>query len=144
MTIIIILITSVASGIAMLFLNKPMSIGFAIGIAIGVSLAISIVRKLGRKSQKSLLASEIFHNITGYKARVFNISLPQPQTSAKATIYGKGHDYADLIDILKRQLKFPSDISKSAAQHAMDTAREDPLEEKIRVALQYIGSNGNQ
>lgn len=142
MPIIIILMLTTTAGVVMSLINKPMAIGLGVGIALGVSLLLSVVRRLGRKSQKSLLANEVFYTITKYKARVFNIPMPQQEkTTKQATIYGKGHDYADLMDILKKQLNFPAETAKQAAKYAMDNAGDNPMEEKIRVALQYIGSD---
>ena len=143
MPITIIAIILVVAGTIMWFVSISSLIGYAIGIASGIILILAVVKKLGSKSRKSLVASSLFYKLTKYKATIYHIHSQQSQ-SASATVYGNAHDYADLMDVLKQQMKFPSPIAKEAAKYAMNAVGDKPLQEKIMVALQYLGGNGQE
>ncbi len=112
-------------------------IGFILGIVAGTMGSLTLTRKLGRKSQKSLIASSLFFKLTRYRATIYNIERETPKTIS-TIVYGEANDYADLIDVLQKQMGFPVSLAKDAAKYAMDIAKDNPLQEKLRVALQYI------
>lgn len=131
----------IVTGSIMWFVSTNSFIGYTIGITLGIFLLSTIVRKLGRKSQTSTAASSMLYKITRYKATVYHIHYKDKITTA--TVYGDAHEYADLLDILKKQMRFPAPVAKEATRYAMKTARDEIFEEKVRVALQYLG-NGHK
>jgi len=138
---IAILMVAIA-GTTMWFIFPALLIGYTIGLALGITLTVLALRKLGRRSKKSLFASQVFHRLTKYKAAVYHIQVQQPK-SVSATIYGDGHDYADIVDILKN-MKFPTNTAKEAAKYAVSEVRNESLEAKITEALKYLDGNGNR
>ena len=136
------ILSVVAAGLIMWFVSIPSLIGYTIGLGLDTILVLSIVRKLGERAKHSKIASSLFHKATHFKASIYHIH--QQGKTTTATVYGDAHDYADLMDILKGQMRFPVPMSKEAAKYAMDTAEDEPFEEKIRVALQYLGSDGHK
>lgn len=141
---IIAILFTLGTGTALWFIGLGAFIGYTIGTVIGITLLLAIVQKLGRKSKHSSLSSALFHRITKYKATVFNIRVKgQQEASARTVVYDNAHEYADLMDILKSQLKIPASQAKDLAKYALGVAENEPFEEKIRVALQYWG-NGKE
>lgn len=142
MTLPLICTSVVIMAVAMWFLAPSSFFGYVIGLASGITMILSVVRQLGRKAQKSLIASAVFQKITKYRATVFVIHR-QPY-NVSVTVYGDADDYQSLIDILKRQMRFPPDMASQAAKYAMDTAFDKPLQEKLRVALQSLDATRGQ
>ena len=134
-TIILVTIT----GLVMGFIEIDLLIGYLPGIILGITMVVAIVRKLGKQSRKSLIASTVFLKLTNYRARVYNIQRESSKT-VSAVVYGEANDYADIVDVLQKQMSFPSSVAKDAAQYAMEIVKDKPLEEKIREALIYIDS----
>ncbi len=128
------------SGLFIGFMSTEAMIAYAIGLTLGIIISFLSIRKLGSKAKQSAIASAVFRKITSYSASVYNIPR-QPNQTIQAVVYENGHDYASIVDILKKQMKFPTEVAKSAAQHAMDTALALPLQDKVKVALQYIDEN---
>ncbi len=114
---------------------------FIIGLAIGITLILIIIRKLGKASTRSLVVSELFYKITKYRAAIYNIQR-QPY-NISVTVQG-GEDSANLLDILTNQMGFKIDKAKEAVKHALDIARDKPLQEKITEALKFIDSKNNR
>lgn len=141
MLITALVVLTIGTGIVIWLIASEVAIGYAIGailgIAIGAALAVAIIRQLGKRARRSTFSSNLFRAITKYKAAIYHIYGQQAQ-SATATVYNDASDYADLVDILKNQMKFQASIAKEAAQHAMDTASDKPIEEKVKVALVYL------
>jgi hypothetical protein len=132
-TIAICLITV---AIVMWFSSKASFTAYLVGVALGTALALLALRKIGSKSQKSLLWASIFHWLTKYRARNYTIQRPRENISIK--LYGEGHDYADLFEVLKNQLHFPASRAKEAAKYATDNASGKPMQDKIIEALKYL------
>jgi MFS superfamily sulfate permease-like transporter len=126
----------VITGIVMWFVSMHLFTGYTIGIILGTVFILVIVRKLGKKAQQSPIASELFQKVTSYRVS------KQPQDiSIVARDYAC--EYTDLTDILRNQMQFPLSRAKDAAAHAMSMAEGKPLQEKLRVALQYLGNGHN-
>jgi len=137
---IIAILLTLAAGTALWFISVSSFIGYTIGMGAGVTLLLAIVQKLGKKAKHSTLSSELFQHLTKYRAAIYNIRIQGQQDMAtKATVCENAHEYADLLDILKG-LGFPVTQAKEVAKHAIDTAKAEPFEEKVRVALQYCGN----
>ncbi len=134
---IIMILLVIITGLVMGFVSTNLLIGYLLGMILGIVAVLAVVRKLGKKSQKSLIASTLFFKLTRYRATIYNIERESPKTT-RATVYGEANDYADLIEVLQQQLRFPTSIAKDAAQYVMEIAKDKPLQEKIREALQYI------
>ena len=129
-------------GIAMWLMTPSSLFGYLIGLVLGVSVILSLVRKLGKKSQKSLTYSSLFFKLTRHRATVYNI-VTKPYAD-NITVYGNGdNDYNNMLDVLKRQMKFNSATAIEATKHALSVAHGSPLQEKLTVALRYIDSNNN-
>lgn len=132
---------SIAIGTALWFIGLGVFIGYTIGMAIGIMIPLAIVQKLGRKAKHSKFSTMLFHKLTKYRASIYNIRVQGPQeASARTVVYDNAHEYADLMDILRGQLKIPASKAKELAKHAFGTAKNEPFEKKIRVALQYWGN----
>ena len=129
-------------GMVLWYILPTLLIGYASGIALGVIVVLALVRKLGNRAKYSLIASDLFCKITKYKAAIYHIHPQQPQNNS-VTVYGEANNYAQLVEVLKG-LKFQAPIAKEAAQYAMDTVGNKTLEDKITVALQYLGSDGHR
>jgi len=120
-------------------------LGIIAGIIVfglGIFSTVSVIRNQGRKAQKSAVSRELFYKITRYKASIYIVHLEQPK-DLKAVVYGDANDYAELLDVLKTQFRFPAPTAKEAAKYAVKESHDQPLEEKIRVALQYLGTDKN-
>ncbi len=139
MSILTISLCLIITGVVMGFISVELLIGYIPGVALGTAMILAIVRKLGKKSQKSLIVSTLFFKLTRYRATIYNIPRNTPST-VSAVVYGEANDYADIIDVLQKQMSFPASTAKDAAQYAMEVAKDKPLQEKIRGALQYIDS----
>ncbi len=126
----------VITSIVMWFMSMHFFIGYAIGIILGTTFILVIIRKLGRKAQQSPIASELFQKVTSY-----HISKQPQDINIVARDYA--YEYTDLIDILRNQMQFSLSRAKDAAAHAMSVAEDKPLQEKLRVALQYLGDGHN-
>lgn len=132
----------IAIGAALWFISTASFISYTLGTAMGVALTISVMRDLGKKAPHSKFALRLFYKITKYKATICHFrteTLPNNSTNATATVYNDAHEYADLMEILKGQMKLPAFQAKEATEHAISIAKDKPFEEKIRVALQYWG-----
>lgn len=116
-------------------------IGCSIGLALGIALTIWTIRKLGRKANKSPIANTVFYRLTKYRAIVYNIHR-QPY-NISLTVHDDEDDEDNLMDVLQRQMGFSSKKAKRAVKHAMGIARNEPLQEKIRVALQSLDATNN-
>ncbi len=138
---IIAILLTLATGTALWFISASAFIGYAIGMAIGITLLLAVVQKLSKKAKHSTLSLSLFYWLTKYKATVYNIRIHgQQDKTARATVYSDAHEYADLLDILKGQMKIPATQAKELAKHALDTAKDAPFEDKVRIALQYWGN----
>jgi len=136
---IIMILLVIIMGLVIGFVSSNLLIGYLPGMILGIVAVLAVVRKLGKKSQKSLLASTLFFKITRYRATIYNIKRESSNT-ATAIVYGDAHDYADLIEVLQQQMRFPASLAKDAARYVMEIAKDKPLQDKVRVALQYIDS----
>lgn len=142
MPILIISLLLVIAGVVIWFTAPILLIGYPIGIALGAAFILALVRKLGRASKHSKTSHWLFHRLTKYKADVYHIHTqrePEPQ-STSFKIYDDANDYATVVDVLKRQMRLSASEAKEAATFAMKSARDKPIGEKVRVALQYYGS----
>ena len=140
MIILIVLLLSAIAGVVMGFFLPEVLIGYVIGLPLGIALTSIVYRKLGKKSLKSLVANELFCKLTGYRARVFNIDRQPKNIPIPVTVYGEGHDFADVVDVLKNQMHFKASEAKEAAEHAISVAQGQPLQDQITEALRYFDS----
>lgn len=141
---IIAILATVGTGIALWFVSIGAFVGYAIGITTGIALIVAVVQNLGRKARVSRVCLSLFRKLTKYHATVYNIHVVgEHEASARKVIYDDALQYADLLDILKGQMKIPTSAAKDAAKHALATGKNTTFEEKVRVALQYYGG-GNK
>lgn len=143
MVLSIISILLVIAGVVMWFILPELLIGYGIGIALGITLTLSTVRRLGRKSKHSIFLSMLFYKLTRYRASIYNISRRPYNISLTVHDNGDNDDYANLMDVLQRQMKFTAPIAKEATNYALDTAKDKPLQDKITIALQYLDEQNN-
>jgi aspartokinase len=125
----------------MKFVSTQALVAYIVGVALGATFVILLVRKIGRKSQKSIVWAEIFRKVTKHRATVYNISR-QPY-NVSVTVEGDGDDYQNLMDILTRQLHFPKSSAEEASKHALKIAKDKPLQDKVTEALKYLDSTKN-
>lgn len=134
---VIAILLLIIAGLVMGFVSPILLIGYIPGMLLGTMLALATVKSLGKKSQQSLVFSTLFFKLTRYRATIYKIERELPKV-VSTTVYGEANDFADIVDVLQRQMKFPSSMAKDASQYAMEIAKDKPLQEKIREALQYI------
>lgn len=132
MVLLIITLILISGGLVFWFLNINPFISFSIGAVLGIMLIVSLFRKLGKKAQNSLIALELFTKLSSYKPSYTVIE-------EKVKPENNHNDYKEMMTALK-QMGFESTKAKEATNFAISRIPDEPLEEKIREALKYLGS----
>jgi len=124
------------------FLSPPVMFGYIAGLVLGVYFSLSFLRKLGKNARRSEISKAFFNKLTRYQASIYRIDVSKKPDEFIATTHNDD-DFANILDVLKRQMRVQPNRAMEAARFAMDVAASFPLQEKIRVALQWLDSPQN-
>ncbi len=139
MPFLLILALLIITGVVSWFISHSFLIAYAIGLILGAVLVFSGMRKLGRKAPHSIIAAELIYGLTGYRP----INTPIPKETIRINRqYAASKDYAEITDVLK-SMKFSATEAKQAAEYVMTTNSDHPLEDKVKMALQFLGDDQN-
>ena len=127
----------IAGAISWFFTFNPF-IGFIFGTVFGMAFVICIIKKLAGWAFTSALAWGILAGLLGYKISNHFFSQHTPNKAE----HKSNSDYKDIIGYLKSQ-GFSPQTAREATEHAFAEVPDYPLEEKIRIALKYLG-NGHK
>lgn len=141
MAIFIISLLLVLAGLLSWVFNFNPFIGYAVGLVLGITLIICLLKKLAQWAVKSLIAWTILTSILSYKitshlAKKHNININEEIKTAY------GNDDNEIKTILKGLSYSPSEIREAIA-YIGDNLTGGTTEDKIRVALKYLG-NGHK
>ena len=111
------------------------------GTVLGIYLYFLIIRKLGRLAEKSVIASEVFSFLSGYRIKSYIV---RDSLMERDTKLAYDAEYKNIILILKSNYGFTKTESHEAIQYAIEEKPDASIEDKIRVALQYLDSQNKQ
>jgi len=124
------------------FFSPPIMFGYIAGLLGGGYITTVILRKLGKNARRSELSKAVFYKLTKYQATIFRIDVSKKPDEVIAVTHSDD-DFKNIMDVLKRQMRIQPNRAMEAARFAMDVAANFPLQEKIRVALQWLDSPQN-
>ena len=141
MILLIISLLLILSGLITWHFNFNPFIGYFVGLALGITLIICLLKKLAQWAVKSLIAwtiltSILSYKITGHLAKAHGYNIKEEINSIPTT------DYSELKLALKNLAYTPIEI-KNAIIYINDNPVKGSLEDKITVALKYLG-NGHK
>lgn len=135
MPILIIIVLLITAGLVARFAPINPLVSFASGLGLGMLLVLFVFQKLGKSARKSLLAWEVFSKLSSYKVPTYKIKYG----NSKELNNRLDREYNDIVSALKGQMGFPPAKAKEAASYALSIVPDEPLAEKIREALRYLG-----
>ena len=111
------------------------------GFLFGMVLTFAIIRRIGKSSRNSKESFYWFRIITSYKPHIYIVTKPDDSRVDRKKVDNTA-DYQDIMLALKGQFKFSPSQAKEATEYAMEKIPFNPLEDKIKEALSYLGGNG--
>ena len=141
MALLIISLLLIATGILSWHFNFNPFIGYSIGLVLGITLMICLLKKLAQWAIKSLIAwtiltSILSSKITSHLAKNHGYNIKEENKSIPDA------DYNDFKTALKNLGYLPREV-KEAFSYINDNSIKGTLEDKIRLALNYLG-NGHK
>ncbi len=112
---------------------------FLAGLTTGIILIVLLIRRLGKASRKSLLWTEVFHKITGYKAATYIIDRSIRNVIVKVS---GNDDDTNMLEALA-ELGFPKGKALDAIKHVKNIIQNAPLQDKLTEALRYLDNGSN-
>lgn len=95
-----------------------------------------LLKKMAKWAVTSMIAWTILASLISYKMTSHMVRRDMQFAPQSPNVYQD--DFADMLSALKRQ-GFPAKLAREAADYAIHQIPDDPLEEKLRTALQYLG-----
>ena len=107
-------------------------IGFILGLFFSILFILSILRQLGKSAEKSSIMRTVFSHVSSYNAPIFFVR------GVATTDIPIDKEYNDMVETLKK-MGFSSMEAKEATIYTIQFTPNKPLEDRLIVALQYLG-----
>ncbi len=138
MALLITILLLIITGIVSWYFNFNPFIGYSIGLVLSISLVICLLKKLAQWAIKSLIAWTILTSIlsleiTSHLAKKHGYNIKEEVETVFIT------DDKDFKTIL-RGLGYSSPEVKDAVAYISDNPVNGTLEDKVRIALKYLGN----
>ncbi len=116
----------------------PAFLGYSVGTILGICLFMIVFRKLAQWAQTSMIFGEVFQFVSAYQVRSY---LTKETLVEKQDMQVINIDFKNVCLVLK-QMGYQAGEAKEAATYALaESTSKEPLEDKIKRALQYFGEN---
>lgn len=109
----------------------PVQIGIVSCVVTSILLTLAVVRGIARKAQTSKLFNELFSWVTGYRIEL---------TKEEKVIKTKESKDDDVYDALIA-MRYSKQEARQASDYANDEKPDADLEDRVKCALTFIGSN---
>ena len=141
MVLLIASLSLILAGLITWHFNFNPFIGYLVGFILGITLIICLLKKLAQWAIKSLIAWTILTSILSYK--ITSHLAKAHGYKVKEEIQSPNVDYSELKLALRGLDYSPVEI-KNAIIFINDNPVKGSLEDKITVALKYLGNGHNE
>ena len=141
MALLIVSLLLILTGLITWHFNFNPFIGYSIGLALGISLIICLLKKLAQWAVKSLIAWTVLTSVLSYKI-TSHLAKKHGYNVKEETSLVHTADSNEFKTALKNLGYVPAEI-RDAVAYINDYPVKGTLEDKIRLALKYLG-NGHK